>query len=85
MSRPLDDPVVPEKSIRPEPRGESVTPESTSEVVIRCAAISRIRRTTLKTTGSGNIRPDELARRIYHLAKEGERDPVRLHDRGLWG
>jgi len=38
---------------------------------------------TLKATGSGNIRPDELARRICHLAMEGERDPVRLHDRAL--
>ncbi len=40
---------------------------------------------TLKTNGSGNIRPDELARRICHLAMEGERDPVRLHDRALLG
>src|SRR5882757_816979 len=38
---------------------------------------------TLKTNGSGNIRPNELARRICHLAMEGERDPVRLHDRAL--
>src|SRR6266436_1317754 len=38
---------------------------------------------TLKTNGSGNIRPDELARRVCHLAMEGERDPVRLHDRAL--
>src|SRR5262249_41712641 len=38
---------------------------------------------TLKSNGSGNIRPDELARRICHLAMEGERDPVRLHDRAL--
>ena len=38
---------------------------------------------TLKTKGTGNIRPDELARRICHLAMEGERDPVRLHDRAL--
>jgi len=30
-------------------------------------------------------RPDELARRICHLAIEGERDPVRLHDRALVG
>jgi hypothetical protein len=29
------------------------------------------------------IKPDELARRICHLAMEGERDPVRLHDRAL--
>jgi hypothetical protein len=36
---------------------------------------------TLKTNGTGNIRPDELARRICHLAMEGERDPV--HDRAL--
>jgi len=39
---------------------------------------------TLKTNGCGNIRPDELARRICH-AMEGERDPVRLHDRALLG
>jgi hypothetical protein len=38
---------------------------------------------TLKTNGTGNIKPDELARRICHLAMEGERDPVRLHDRAL--
>src|SRR5262249_33719756 len=38
---------------------------------------------TLKTNGSSNIRPNELARRICHLAMEGERDPVRLHDRAL--
>ena len=38
---------------------------------------------TLKTSGSDNIRPGELARRICHLAMEGERDPVRLHDRAL--
>ena len=38
---------------------------------------------TLKSNGSANIRPDELARRICHLAMEGERDPVRLHDRAL--
>src|SRR6516225_6005517 len=40
---------------------------------------------TLKTNGSDNIRPNELARRICHLAMEGERDPVRLHDRALTG
>jgi len=28
-------------------------------------------------------KPDELARRICHLAMEGERDPVRLHDQAL--
>jgi len=38
---------------------------------------------TLKNSGSDNIRPNELARRICHLAMEGERDPVRLHDRAL--
>ena len=37
---------------------------------------------TLKTNGTV-IRPNELARRICHLAMEGERDPVRLHDRAL--
>ena len=35
---------------------------------------------TLKTSGSATIRPDELARRICHLAMEGERDPVRCVD-----
>jgi hypothetical protein len=40
---------------------------------------------TLKANGSGNIRPNELARRICHLAMEGERDPVRLHDEALSG
>ena len=40
---------------------------------------------TLKTNGSCNIRPNELARRICHLAMEGGRDPVRLHDRALLG
>ena len=38
---------------------------------------------TLKTNRIANIRPDELARLICHLAIEGERDPVRLHDRAL--
>jgi hypothetical protein len=38
---------------------------------------------TLKSRGSANIRPNELARRICHLAMEGERDPGRLHDRAL--
>jgi hypothetical protein len=38
---------------------------------------------TLKNSGSSNIMPNELARRICHLAMEGERDPVRLHDRAL--
>jgi hypothetical protein len=30
---------------------------------------------TLKSSGSSNIRANELARRICHLAMEGERDP----------
>jgi hypothetical protein len=38
---------------------------------------------TLKANGIGNIRSGELARRICHLAMEGERDPVRLHNRAL--
>ena len=38
---------------------------------------------TLKANGSAYIRRDELARRICHLAMEGERDPVQLHDRAL--
>jgi hypothetical protein len=38
---------------------------------------------TLKSSGSASIRPNELARQICHLAMEGERDPVRLHDRAL--
>jgi hypothetical protein len=36
-----------------------------------------------KILDTTNIRPGELARRICHLAMEGERDPVRLHDRAL--
>jgi hypothetical protein len=40
---------------------------------------------TLKSNGSTSIRPGELARRICQLAMEGERDPVRLHDRALLG
>ena len=38
---------------------------------------------TLKSNGNSNIRPNELARQICHLAMEGERDPVRLHDQAL--
>jgi hypothetical protein len=34
---------------------------------------------TLRTNGHDNIRPEELARCILHLAMEGERDPVKLH------
>ena len=40
---------------------------------------------TLKSNGSATIKPDELARRICHLAMEGERDPERLHDQALMG
>ena len=38
---------------------------------------------TVAEHGHDNIRPDELARRIVHLAMEGERDPVQLHDGAL--
>jgi hypothetical protein len=37
---------------------------------------------TLKSVGN-NKAPDELARAVLHLAMEGERDPVRLHDGSL--
>jgi hypothetical protein len=37
----------------------------------------------LRTNGHDNIRPEELARCILHLAMEGERDPVQLHDGAL--
>ena len=40
---------------------------------------------TLESSGSATIKPDELARRICHLAMEGERDPERLHDQALMG
>ena len=35
---------------------------------------------TLRTNGHDNIRPEELARCILHLAMEGERDPVQLRN-----
>jgi hypothetical protein len=35
---------------------------------------------TLKSIGNKSVKPDELARCIFRLAIEGERDPVRLHD-----
>jgi hypothetical protein len=38
---------------------------------------------TLRSNGYDNIRPEELARCILHLAMEGERDPVQLHDGAL--
>ena len=38
---------------------------------------------TLRTNGHDKIRPNELARCIVHLAMDGERDPVRMHDGAL--
>jgi hypothetical protein len=38
---------------------------------------------TLKSIGIKTVKPDELARCVLRLATEGERDPVRLHDRAL--
>src|ERR1700738_2699292 len=38
---------------------------------------------TLKCNGIEKVRANELARCILHLATEGERDPVRLHDHAL--
>jgi len=35
---------------------------------------------TLKVIGNTTVRPDELARSVFHLAMEGEREPMRLHD-----
>ena len=40
---------------------------------------------TLKSVGNKIVKPDELARAVLHLAMEGERDPVRLHDGSLNG
>jgi hypothetical protein len=40
---------------------------------------------TLKSVGNKNVKPDELARAVLHLAMEGERDPIRLHDGALEG
>jgi len=40
---------------------------------------------TLKSVGNTTVKPDELARSVLRLATEGERDPVRLHDRALEG
>jgi hypothetical protein len=42
-------------------------------------------RLTLKSIGNTTVKPDELARSVLRLATEGERDPVRLHDRALEG
>jgi hypothetical protein len=38
---------------------------------------------TLKSFGNRTVRPDELARAVFRLAMEGERDPIRLHDEAL--
>ena len=38
---------------------------------------------TLKSVGNKTVKPDELARYVLRMAMEGERDPVRLHDRAL--
>jgi hypothetical protein len=38
---------------------------------------------TLKFNGNHKVRAEELARCILRLATEGERDPMRLHDRAL--
>jgi hypothetical protein len=40
---------------------------------------------TLRSVGNKTVKPDELARSVLHLAMEGERDPVRLHDGALDG
>jgi hypothetical protein len=40
---------------------------------------------TLKAIGNRTVKPDELARSVWRLAMEGERDPVRLHDEALEG
>jgi hypothetical protein len=40
---------------------------------------------TLKSIGNKTVKPDELARSVLHLAMEGERDPLRLHDEALNG
>jgi hypothetical protein len=38
---------------------------------------------TLKAFGNRTVKPDELARAVLRLAMEGERDPIRLHDKAL--
>src|SRR5215467_7867145 len=40
---------------------------------------------TLKSVGNKTVKPDELARSMFRLAMDGERDPVRLHDTALDG
>ena len=38
---------------------------------------------TLKSVGNKTVKPDELARCVFRMAMEGERDPLRLHDGAL--
>jgi len=40
---------------------------------------------TLKFIGNKTVKPNELARCVFRLAMEGERDPIRLHDGALTG
>ena len=40
---------------------------------------------SLKSIGNTTVKPDELARSVFRLAMEGERDPERLHDGALNG
>jgi hypothetical protein len=40
---------------------------------------------TLKFIGNKTVKPNELARCVFRLAMEGERDRVRLHDGALTG
>ena len=40
---------------------------------------------TLKSIGNTTVKPDELARSVFRLAMEGERDPEQLHDGALKG
>jgi hypothetical protein len=40
---------------------------------------------TLKFIGNKTVKPNELARSVFRLAMDGERDPVRLHDGALTG
>ena len=64
--------------------GLAKQPPTSSGLVIQISGIAFDEAwITLKSSGSGTIRPDEAARRICHLAMEGERDPMRLHDRAV--
>jgi hypothetical protein len=44
-----------------------------------------ISRQLIRSIGNTTVKPDELARSVLRLATEGERDPVRLHDKALEG